>query len=1182
MRLKSLEAKGFKSFGDKVTIHFDKGVTSIVGPNGSGKSNVVDSIRWVLGEQKTRMLRLEKMDNVIFNGTKNRKPANVAEVSLTFENTKNILPTEYTDVCITRKLYRSGDSEYLLNGVPCRLKDITNLFLDTGIGPDSYAIIELKMVDDILSDRNDTIRLLFEEAAGISKYKIRKKQTFARLAETDADLNRVNDLLFEVEKSMKQLESQARKTERFYKLKGEYKENSVTLALFNLVEFKLANETLQKREQEQEDARLKLVSEVDKLEAGLQANKTIVLDKEKALAEAQRLQNDLILKINNLENENKNRKDRLTYLEEKKLQLQTQNKTDEEKIVHLNEEIIRIEQEKTSEEVKLNELNQELLDQKKVVGTNKDAFELAQQELKDLNQKLYQVRQEINKFETEMAVRKTRFHSLSEEIKRVSEQILINNQKIAQTDEEIGRKNPDKENAQNLLQQLREDLTQNEKKIADTEEDSKKLNIDLSEINRKLDARKHEFELTKNLLDQLEGYPESIRHIKKSHSDSKKLFLLSDIISVEETYKLAIENYLEPFLNYFVAADSRSAWEGLEILKDSGKGKANFFVLDKVKIPATTKDTPEGCIPAISVVETKAEYKPLIDVLLHNVFIINSDQNLRDLQLNSDAVVVLSKNGNFVRQSYTLSGGSVGLFDGKRTGKQKNLETLSTQIDSLTKQANEAKESYQTADKKLNELKLERANLYSKIKTTEENFSGFNLSISALNSSRDLLLSTIETHKKTVDKLQEDILILSPESGTNSSEEELMLNKLTADHQALIEIQKNKQDELASIQNNVNESNQQYNQINIYVIQQQNKLQNLSRETNFKSGLIENLKNSIESNTEQLGRIEEQTASIFEELSGYEERLRELIGQRDQSQQILIEKENDFFKVKGDIDEEDKMINELRKKRENIDLLIRTVHEEINTLKLNLTSLKERLHVEFEIDINTLLDQDPPTDVSEEQVKDRNDKLKNSLSNYGPINPMALESFNEVKERFDFISKEKDDLAQAKQSLLQTIAEIDQTAKEKFMEAYLEVRQNFIKVFRSLFSEEDNCDLVLLDMENPLESDIHIVAQPKGKKPLSIHQLSGGEKTLTATALLFGLYLLKPAPFCIFDEVDAPLDDANIDKFNNIIQTFSKDSQFIIITHNKRTMSFTDIMYGITMNEPGITQVIPVDMREYA
>ncbi|MFZ9943541.1 MAG: chromosome segregation SMC family protein, partial [Bacteroidia bacterium] len=404
MRLTKLETKGFKSFGDKVTIHFDKGITAIVGPNGSGKSNVVDAIRWVLGEQKTRLLRSDKMENVIFNGTKNRKPANLAEVFLTFENNKGVLPVEYSTVCIGRRLYRTGESEYLLNNVTCRLKDITDLFLDTGIGPDSYSIIELKMVDDIIKDRHSTINNLLEEAAGISKYKIRKKQTFNKLEETDADLNRVNDLLFEIEKSLKQLENQAKKTQRFYKLKDEYRELSVSYSLHAVKDYHEKMSELQQKEESMSDDKLRQHVDLDVIEARLQHLKTESIEKEKTLSVAQKELNETVIQITRSENEIKNVRDRISFLIDKQQQLTRQNEADEITIQELQDSITQLQQEKATEEETLKALEAQLQDMKKNVDENKELYDQSVEELNRLNRLIFDTRQEINRHETEVAV----------------------------------------------------------------------------------------------------------------------------------------------------------------------------------------------------------------------------------------------------------------------------------------------------------------------------------------------------------------------------------------------------------------------------------------------------------------------------------------------------------------------------------------------------------------------------------------------------------------------------------------------------------------------------------------------------------------------------------------------------------------------------------------------------------
>ena len=373
-----------------------------------------------------------------------------------------------------------------------------------------------------------------------------------------------------------------------------------------------------------------------------------------------------------------------------------------------------------------------------------------------------------------------------------------------------------------------------------------------------------------------------------------------------------------------------------------------------------------------------------------------------------------------------------------------------------------------------------------------------------------------------------------------------------------------------------------YNTKNIQFYQQQNKLQNITRDISFKSNQVANLTNNRVAQTGELEGITNQLNALESSIAEADSQLSELVAKRTEQESNLKTHEDDYYKSKGEIETEEKSIGEKRKQKEHSEAIIREIQNEKNTLMLQMTSLRERLNIEFEISLDDLKDREPDPEQNPDELRTRVDKLKTQLSEFGAINPMALESFKEIKERHDFILKEQDDLNKAKESLLKTIAEIDGTAKEKFMEAYNAVRANFIHVFRTLFSEEDNCDLILTDLANPLESDVQIIAQPKGTKPMSIDQLSGGEKTLTATSLLFGVYLLKPSPFCILDEVDAPLDDANIGKFSKIIRTFSKESQFIIITHNKSTMAETDVMYGVTMVEQGVTQLVPVDLREYA
>ena len=1184
MRLKSLEIKGFKSFGDKVIIHFDEGVTAIVGPNGSGKSNVVDAMRWVLGEQKTRMLRSEKMENIIFNGTKNRKPANLAEVSLTFENNKGILPTEYSIVSITRRLYRSGESEYLLNGVTCRLKDINDLFLDTGIGPDSYAIIELNMVDDILKDRNNTIKTLLEEAAGISKYKIRKRQTFQKLEETDADLNRVNDLLFEIEKSLKQLESQAKKTDRYYRLREEYRTLSTQLALYSIRHHSEALVQLQQREQDHHTTKTALQEELEKLETGIQEMKLGVVEKERQYQATQKALNEKLLEITRFENEEKNRNERLNFLVEKQRQLQTQNEQDEKTLEEVNQSLVSLQEEKIREEEHLRVLEETVTRQREESEKSKQDYEASQVAIRELNQQTYQLRTMINEFETKQAVKHTRYNSIQEELKRYHQQQEESAEKLRGIEAELEKVLPEKEHAENELKRLRELRSELEDNIRLSENRQKELNQVLQAESRKLDARHNEYQLTKNLLEQMEGYPESIRYLKKNHDKFKQAPLLSDIIVCEEGYKLAIENFLEPYLNHFVVDTMEEAWEALQTLNTSSKGRANFFVLDTLKhYKLSQSPSLEGCTPAVEAVERNSKYDPLYAMLLGHVQILDKDRSLQDYPVNEDqTLVVISQTGNFLRQKYAVGGGSIGAFDGKRTGKFRNLEKLAEELQHQEQVVEEYKEQVKIADTEHNDLRQQLDQCRQTLGKTEQDFMRLNGQVNSLTGSRDFISNNLQQSKNNSSRLDDEAIAIQQLMEEEQNNPELSPAILRDRLDNLVQQLNVQQEQTLQLQRESNEKSQSFNQQNIGLLQQQNRIQNIIRDIGYKTNQAETLKKNKEQYAIELESVKTQTDNLLGGIENNSEAFKLLVDEKKSFEEAYKETEADYTNARSSIENEEKRLTDLRRNKETADVQMQQVHDELNELKLQMHSLKERLNIEFNIDIQDLSTQEPDPEFNEEEMRPRAEQLRKRVTEFGPINPMALEQYKEIKERYDFIIAEKTDLQNAKEALLKTISEIDETARNVFMEAFTQVRANFIHVFRSLFTDDDNCDLVLSEPMTPLESDIQIIAQPKGKKPLSIHQLSGGEKTLTATALLFGIYLLKPAPFCIFDEVDAPLDDNNVDKFTNIIKTFSQTSQFIIITHNKKTMSATDIMYGITMAEPGVTTVVPVDMRQYA
>ena len=838
MRLNKIEIKGFKSFGDKTIINFNSGVTGIVGPNGCGKSNIVDAIRWVLGEQKTSLLRSDKMENIIFNGSKSRKKLQLAEVSISFDNTKNLIPTEYSTVTVTRKYFRSGDSEYLLNDVKCRLKDITNLFLDTGISSNNYAIIELSMVDNILNDKDNSRLHLFEEAAGISKFRKRKKETFNKIKQTELDLDRVEDLVYEIEKNLRSLKRQAKQTEKYHKYKDEYKIISINVAL--------------------------------------EVSKTTMSS------------------------------------------------------------------------------------------------------LKEQKQKLTKVENENTKVVTDLAKKNSK------------------------------------------LESAKSSLIPYEKKLLKLQ---KKLNQVLDKIRNFEESKRMKSQKAKMLIEKIEDLRDRIKYDTESNKRSE-----FSISSIQKEIS-ANENELKK-------------------------------VIDKLKI--TKKDY------------TKYE-EELKDKNVKITDIKEVEDQFRQLNHNLESI----------------------------SNKRNQVERLLL-LDNIDKKS--VVEKIKSIDKEILELKK-----------------GF---------------KTIENLFKTENKEIIRINKLFSEKSKDLSTDEIKYNSL------------------------------------------KNNIESLKKEMEYKNATYESNKRRIAENIDNLKKSEKEVVKIDTDTDSNDSSLIKLYDEKSKSEKDLQKFEDEYYKLKSTINLDDSSIKELQNKKDINLNLIDELKSNIYDNEIELNSVEQRLSIEFDLDINTCkADKDFFKDTSVDSMINRREELKEKIEKIGQINPLAMEAYKEIKERHEFITKEREDLLEAKDSLLKTIEEIDIVAKESFLKSFEKIKSNFKTVFRSLFTDDDDCDLLINDEENPLESSIEIMAKPKGKKPLTINQLSGGEKTLTATSLLFAIYLLKPAPFCVFDEVDAPLDDANIDKFNKIVNKFSNTSQFIIVTHNKRTMNNADIIYGITMPEQGVSKVVPVDLR---
>ncbi|MBS4062952.1 MAG: chromosome segregation protein SMC [Chitinophagaceae bacterium] len=1169
MRLKSLEIKGFKSFADKTVVSFDEGVTGIIGPNGCGKSNIVDSIRWVIGEQKISHLRSENLESLVFNGSRTRSASGLAEVSLTFENTRNLLPTEFNTVTVTRKFYKSGESEYRLNDVQCRLKDIQNLFMDTGVSTDSYAIIELGMVDDIIKDKENSRRRMLEQAAGISIYKTRKKEAKNKLDATEQDLARIEDLLFEINNQLKALENQAKKAEKYHEIKKEYREASIELAKAALEGFNLTWKILNEQQENETNRKIELEAKIAGDEAGLEQERLGFIEKEKELQQMQHAFNDLLQNLRTKENDKNLAQQRLVYLREKEGNLNEFLQKAGGQLKGIEESIGFTQQQIDEEENQLNNLGTQLDTLRAAVEDKRKVFDEKRSGIEEVRKETQAIQR--NQFEAEknVAVSETGAQNLQRSIYQLKEEQNNRKQQLQQLEEEKKQKEYELNNRKDELNHLQQQHELTKEQILQTQSELEGLRNQLADENRKLDSRKNEYDLLKSLVESMEGYPESVKFLHNNEGWRRDVPLLSDVMLVKEEYRTAIENLLEPYLNYYVADNLQEAMVAVNLLHNNQKGKANFFLLDQFNGHPVLNEAPQATVRALDVVDVDGRYQSLANYLLGQVVIAEQENNLPD----GFTGTVVEKNGKFFKGKYTLSGGSVGLFEGNKLGRAKNLERMHEEILMQEKVVMDLKHTIQIRHNEVigfNEQLKESA-----IKETE---TAINQLVNLVYGIENKMENLHHNEASAVQRL-EDLEAQLEEIHEKQSSYKDELEKYNSQLDELAGKLEGVEQEFIAAEQLYNEANQQYNDYNLNVTRQQSKVAALKQEFDFKQNQLNDLRSQIENNSSQLGETSLQITESANALQEVETLLIDLIRSKEEEELKLNTADQAYYNLRNILGEKESELRHLIKDKEQVDHLLNEIKDQLNDLKLHLAGTKERLSVEFRVNLEDIMDEPRIGEEPTEELQARVDRMKKRLENLGEVNPTAIEAFEEMRKRYEFILEQKNDLVSAKESLLQTIQEVEAKANQRFLETFNQVRENFQKVFKALFTEEDTADLILETPENLAETSIDIVAKPKGKRPSSITQLSGGEKTLTATAMLFAIYLIKPAPFCILDEVDAPLDDANVGKFTNMIRQFSENSQFIIVTHNKQTMSAVDVIYGVTMQEAGVSKLVPVDFR---
>ncbi len=1169
MYISELELQGFKSFAHKTHVKFDNGITAIVGPNGCGKSNIVDALRWVLGEQRPTLLRSSSMSNVIFNGTAKKKALGMADVSLTFVNNKGILPVEYSELTITRRLYRSGDSEYLINNTACRLKDIMELFMDTGMSSDAYSVIELKMVEEILNDRNNDRRRLFEEAAGVTRYKEKRKQTLRKLDDTLKDLTRLEDILVEIRKNARSLERQAEKAEKAKELKKElvHLDKAYTLHEYKSIAAEL--DPLEEKIKNAEKEKAEIAERLQQLESEEEKARTKLLEKERNESEAKRRVSQLSSTIRELQTN---------------LQITNEKISNEEGVIEQYEsdieqsriDIKELEELKQSNQAKLEKLSDEkeksersLADSKKKFSDIQQKYTKVRHELYELEIEISDVNQKLTNLQSNRIKLESRLENSEDDQDRIDEDISNIETEIASAKSKLedARKQSKKINLQ--IDEEEQKLQNSSEEKNHLEEQRETLREEIRSIKSKKEAVSSEISLLKGIAESNEAMPASVSYLIENHHDDFNLLKpVGELLQTAEEYVPALDTALGDAVNFIVTESLDDAIRASEILKENDKGRATFIPLAELN---NSYSTDTGSI--VEHVWFDDEYQPVAQLLLGSILIADTIQEGSKLLKDSGSSAV-TLNGDLITSNKILKSGSKNKQAGIRLGLEDKLNKLNKKEYDLEASLVSKEDSLEEINRDLEFIDLDsiRQSIRELQKTNRE-----------LDQQVSRYQSSIQVYEKNIGDLKNRKEKLAGNRDTAIEELENLQPKQKEFQKKITELDKQQKEKKETLQNLEEEraiAQNRYNDAQLKHQDLSNKTDNLVKDIERAESGIENMKSRQESRSELLGQSKEKITGYREKIKQAEKKLEEAKSQKKEADEKLSAAEEQSSKQRGKINEVEKELKDLRKRKEVNLELVHHLSMAKEKFEMKSESLSDHIWETYEILMDQLTEE-LPADMEPEEAKSRVSTLRQKLNRIGDVNPLAIEEFREEKERLEFHEEQITDLRDAEEEMRETIAEINETATERFNETFKQIRENFKNVFSTLFNEDDFCDLVIdEEAEDPLEAKIDIRANPKGKRPSSINQLSGGEKTLTAIALLFAIYLVKPSPFCVLDEVDAPLDDANIERFSAMIKKFSEDTQFIIITHNKKTMSKAEMMYGVTMPETGVSRLVGVKLDE--
>ena len=1181
MYLKSIEVQGFKSFANKIVFDFHNGITGIVGPNGSGKSNVADAVRWVLGEQSAKQLRGAKMEDVIFAGTQNRKPVGFAYVAITLDNSDHALPVEYDEVTVSRRVYRSGESEYKINGHSCRLRDVTEMFYDTGIGKEGYSIIGQGQIDKILSGKPDERRELFDEAAGIVKFKRRKSAAIKKLENERSNLVRVNDILSELEKQVGPLKQQSEKAKEYLNYKTDLKKYDVNA-------FLLETDRIRKETAEL-NGRLKIVDD------DLEDSKSEYDNTKSEYEAAENQLNDINAQID----ENSQTVSALE-LENQKLQGEINVFTEQIKTFNANkqlhsERLLDIEKDKQNKNNSVKELREQYNDLNTELSEYNDKLAAINDTAKALNAEIEGISGQIDNRQNSIYDNLTEQSTIKAENQKfvtMLEQLEIKKSELTshiikgKSDESAQKQvikslTAELDNAVGKLEDINNSIEESNTSVTQLKAEIAEKNSELDKLTQNYHREKSRLESLINITERYDGYGNSIKKIMElKDSNPGILGVIADIVKVEKQYETAIETALGGTIQNIVTDKESTAKELIGYLKQNKLGRATFLPLNAIHARNTLEN--EACINekgvigvASNLVRVSFEYEGLAKYLLGRILVVD----------NIDNALLIAKKYKYTLRIVTLEGEQLNPGGSMTGGAFRNSSNLLGR----RREIEELKQSVSNTNKQITQEKAAVADLRNQVAKYRE----------ALDSYNKLLRET-HIRKNTID--------------VNLKQADLKLSEIIASYGDAIK-------EQASIDSEILKISESRNQVsgNLNLLDNQNEaarkeIENLGKTLEAKKSeeaavalKIENLKISHSSIEQKASFINENIERLCKELDNLEEEKTSIQEKIGETKELVSAKQADIELVKNSIEESEKKITAIGEKLEDLRAAKRKVNashkeffkkrEELNEKIILLEKDSMRLHNQYdrlEESYDSLVDYmwneyeltySYALELKSDELNNINDIrkqiniLKAAIKKLGDVNVNAIEEYKSVSERYEFMKTQHDDMIEAEESLMKVIEELDEGMRAQFTAKFEEIKVEFDKVFKELFGGGRGT-IELVEGEDILEAGILIISQPPGKKLQNMMQLSGGEKALTAIALLFAIQNLKPSPFCLLDEIEAALDDSNVGRYANYLHKLTKHTQFIVITHRRGTMSAADRLYGITMQEKGVSTLVSVDLIE--